>query len=322
MSTVLEGLTCRPLWVSQMGCLKGCLDYLEMGMSEAWLFGVTGHAFVNNIAFDVCPSGPTAWQCNRIFELGKNAGFDVETVFACKENGDFAERQLKAWTFVREALDAGVPCYGWELQKPEYYAILGYDDTGYRFHGHGADVETPARAWNTLGNTDIGVLTVHSVKPGRAVEDDVAVCEALAFAVQFGRSRQWVFENYTSGPDGFLVWAKALETGQANGIGVAYNAVIWAECRKYAVEFLKLVVSRGILSRDEVQEAREAYEVSHHALREIAELFPFFGHDASQVQDKTRVQKAVTFLHQIHDAEDRALNTFEEIVSSEIVIHS
>ena len=320
MSTVLEGLTCRPLWVSQMGCLKGCLDYLEMGISEAWLFGITGHAFVNNIAYDVCPSGPTAWRCNRLFELGQHAGFDVETVFACKSQGDFAEAQLKAWTFVREALDAGFPCYGWELQKLEYYAILGYDDVGYRFHGHGADVETPARAWNTLGDSDIGALTVHSVKPGRAVEDDVAVREALSFAVQFGRSRDWVFENYTSGPQGFAVWAQALETGKANAFGVAYNAVVWAECRKYAVEFLKLVVARGILSRDEVQVARDAYEVSYEALQELSELFPFFGHSESHVQDEGRVQKAVGLLHRVSNAEDCALDTFEDIVSAEAVV--
>lgn len=320
MSTVLEGLTCRPLWVSQMGCLKGCLDYLEMGVSEAWLYGLTGHAFVNNIAFDVCPSGPTAWRCNPLFALGKNVGFDVDTVYACKTQGDFAEHQLKAWTFVRAALDAGYPCYGWALQKPEYYAILGYDDGGYRFHGHGADVETPARAWNTLGDSDRGVLTVHSVKPGRAVEDDVAVREALSFAVQFGRSRDWVFENYTSGPQGFSVWAHALERGQAHAFGVAYNAVVWAECRHYAVEFLKLVVARGILSREEVQTAREAYETSHEALQAVSELFPFFGHDKSHVQDQGRVQQAVDLLHHICNAEDRALHTFEEIVSCEAAV--
>jgi hypothetical protein len=319
MGTVLEGLTCRPLWVSQMGCLKGCLDYLEMGMSEAWMFGVTGHAFVNNIAFDVCPSGPTAWQCEMLFKLGKNAGFDVDTVFATKADSDFPEQQLKAWTLMREALDAGVPCYGWELQKPEYYAIVGYNDAGYHFHGHGADVDTPIRTWNTLGDSDMGILAVHSVKPGLATEDAFAVREALSFAVQFGRSRDWVFEDYTSGPGGFSVWANALETGKANGMGVAYNAVVWAECRQYAVEFLKSVIARGILSRDEVQDAREAYEISYNALQEISELFPFFGHREDHIRDEGRVKKAVELLYQVRDAEDRALNTFEEIVSSEFV---
>jgi len=320
MSIRLEGLTCRPLWVSQMGCLKGCLDYLEMGMSEAWLYGVTGHAFVNNIAFDVCPSGPTAWNCEMLFKLGSHAGFDVDTVYATQVDGAFAEQQFKAWTFVREALDAGMPCYGWELQKPEYYTILGYDDEGYRFHGHGADADSSVRAWNTLGNSDIGVLTVHSVKPGRAVEDDVAVREALSFAVQFARSRDWVWENYTSGPEGFAVWADALKTGRANGFGVAYNAVIWAECRKYAIEFLKSVVARGVLSRDEVQVAREAYEISSSALQEMTEIFPFFGHCESHIQDQDRVQKGVELLEEIKVAEERALASFEEIVSADVVV--
>lgn len=319
MSTILEGVTCRPFWVSQMGCLKGCLDYLEMGISDDWLFGVTGHAFVNNIAFDVCPSGPTAWCCEMLFKLGAQAGFDVDTMFAHKGDDDFAEQQLHAWTFVREALDAGVPCYGWELQKPEYYVIVGYDDVGYRFHGHGADVNTPARAWQTLGDADTDILVVHSVKPGRAVEDEVAVRQALAFAVQFARSRDWLFENYTSGPEGFSVWAKALSEGQANGFGVAYNAVVWAECRKYAVEFLKSVVARGILSRDEVQPARTAYETSSAALQELATVFPFFGYNSDHVKEADRIQKGVVLLEQIREAEDRALTALEEIVQVEIV---
>jgi len=105
--------------VSHMGCLKGCLDYLEMDVSTSWLFGITGHAFINNIGRGVCPSGPTAWRCDRLFALGRNAGFDVETIFGVKSDADFAEKQAKAWVRVREAIDEGYPCYGWELDKPE-----------------------------------------------------------------------------------------------------------------------------------------------------------------------------------------------------------
>ncbi|MBT3602050.1 MAG: hypothetical protein HN521_03195, partial [Candidatus Latescibacteria bacterium] len=174
--------------------------------------------------------------------------------------------------------------------------------------------------WNTLGHSDMGMLVVHSVKPGLATEDEIAVREALSFAVQFGRSRDGLFDNYTSGPEGFSVWANALETGQANGFGVAYNAVVWAECRHYAVEFLKSVVARGVLSRDELQDAREAYETSHQALQEISELFPFFGHQSDHVKDEGRIKKAVELLYHVRDAEERALHTFEEIIASEVVV--
>ena len=173
MQKILEGLTCHPLWVSHLGCLKGCLSYLEMDFSEAWLFGITGHAFINNIAFDVCPSGPTAGQSCVLFELGKNAGFDVETVYAQKSDSNFAEKQLQAWTFMRKSIDTGYPCYGWELNRPEYYAIVGYDEAGYIFHGHGDNRVT--KPWNAPGDTQIGLIAVHKVKPGRAIDDAAAV---------------------------------------------------------------------------------------------------------------------------------------------------
>ncbi|MFT5367886.1 MAG: hypothetical protein ACI8V2_002849, partial [Candidatus Latescibacterota bacterium] len=57
----------------------------------------------------------------------------------------------------------------------------------------------------------------------------------------------------------------------------------------------------------------------YNALQEISELFPFFGHREDHIQDEGRVKKAVELLYQVRDAEDRALNTFEEIVSAEVV---
>jgi hypothetical protein len=285
-----------------------------MDFSEAWLFGITGHAFINNIAFDVCPSGPTAWQSCVLFELGKNAGFNVEMVVAQKSDPDFAEKQLQAWTFVRKSIDTGYPCYGWELNRPEYYAIVGYDAAGYIFHGHGDDRVT--KPWNALGNTQIGLIAVHKVTPGRAIDDAAAVQAALDFAVKFARSRTYMMhDNYHSGPKGFGMWAKALESGRANGFGVAYNAVIWAECRKHAVGFLKEVVARGIFSSEELADAQEAYQQSADALQAISEQFPFFGHREEHIKDVRRIKKAVDLLGQIQKAEEQAIGALEQFVS-------
>ena len=80
------------------------------------------------------------------------------------------------------------------------------------------------------------------------------------------------------------------------------------------------MVARGVLSRDELQDAREAYETSHQALQEISELFPFFGHQSDHVKDEGRIKKAVELLYHVRDAEERALHTFEEIIASEVVV--
>lgn len=48
----LEHLRWKRHYVSHLGCIKGCLNYLGMEISDAWLFGGTGHAFIINIADD------------------------------------------------------------------------------------------------------------------------------------------------------------------------------------------------------------------------------------------------------------------------------
>jgi len=43
MRRVIESLDWKPRWVSHLGSIKGCLDYLGIPVSEAWLFGATGY---------------------------------------------------------------------------------------------------------------------------------------------------------------------------------------------------------------------------------------------------------------------------------------
>jgi len=78
MERKLENLRWKPMWVSHLGCISGCLQYLNLDVSDAWLFGATGHAFVINIHEVVCPSGPTAWRTEMLFKLGSNIGYAIE----------------------------------------------------------------------------------------------------------------------------------------------------------------------------------------------------------------------------------------------------
>jgi len=49
MENRLEGLKWQPRWISYLGCIKGCLDYWKLNVSDAWLYGATGHAFAFNL---------------------------------------------------------------------------------------------------------------------------------------------------------------------------------------------------------------------------------------------------------------------------------
>ena len=188
MASKLEGLRWKPRWVSHLGCIKGCLEYLDQEVSDAWLFGATGHAFVINVHEAVCPSGPTAWHTEVMGKLGSNAGYLRDVTFAVRDSDDFAEKQKAAWEQTRQAIDEGLPCYGWELQIPEFYVIYGYDDVGYHYRGPGCEEGKGPKAWQELGDTEIGCLEAYVVRPGQGSGDARTVRDALGFALEHAQS--------------------------------------------------------------------------------------------------------------------------------------
>jgi hypothetical protein len=313
----LENLRWVPRWVSHLGCIKGCMDYLGLDVSAAWLFGATGHAFVINVHEAVCPSGPTAWNTEMLFKLGKSIGYEIDGVFGMKSADDFAEKQKLAWEHVKAAIDQGLPCYGWELDIPEYYVVYGYDDAGYYFAGPCLDEGRGPKSWQELGDTEIGVIEMYSVKPGQAADDIQTVKEALTFALEHATSpSKWVFPKYKAGLDGYDTWIRALEGGQAHAHGMAYNAAVWRECRGYAVLFLQEAKERlGEQAVTLFDEALDRYQVVQANLVTVADVFPFQGMEPEHIKDEARIRTALEALRTARDAEADGLEALRRIVN-------
>lgn len=314
----LENLRWVPRWVSHLGCVKGCLDYLGLDVSDAWLFGATGHAFVINVHEVVCPSGPTAWNMEMLLKLGKNIGYETDDVFGMKSADDFAEKQKLAWEHAKAAIDQGLPCYGWELDIPEYYVVYGYDAAaGYYFSGPGCDEGRGPKPWQELGESEIGVIEMYSVKPGQAADDVQTVKDALAFALEHATSpTKWIFPKYKAGLDGYDAWIRALESGTADGFGMGYNAAVWAECRGYAVLFLKEAQER--LDRRAAalfDRALDEYQVVFENLQTVAEAFPFHGMEPEHIKDPARIRTAIEALQAARNAESDGLESLRGIVN-------
>jgi hypothetical protein len=316
MAKIIEGLRWKPLWVTHLGCIKGCLEYLDCHISSAWLFGATGHAFILNIHDMVCPSGPTAWNDEMLFKLGSNIGYRVEGISSLKSHGNFETKQKEAWEHAKHSLDQDIPCYGWELDMPEYYVVYGYDDTGYYYSGPQCDEGKGPKPWKELGETKLGALRMYAVEQTTPVEDTVAVKEALTFVWEHARSpEKWIFPKYKAGLSGYDLWIRALEQGRADGFGVTYNAHVWDECRHYAVHFLeeakeRLAAPLGPL----LDEAKEYYESASRNLKRITEVFPFHTYDQAHITEEQRVKAAIGYLIKAREAEAAGLAILETIV--------
>jgi len=314
----LENCRWRPRWVSHLGCVGGCLDYLGIEMSEAWLYGGTGHAFVINVHEGVCPSGPTAWRTAKLFELARNLACRVEGVFGTVEQDNFRELQSRAYEHARRSIDDGQPCYGWELEIPEFYVVNGYDDVGYYYSG-----PTPGpgpKPWQELGDTGIGVLELYSVSPGEPADDATTVKQALGFALEIaGNPQAWIFPDYRAGLEGYDNWIRALEEGRASDMGVRYNAGVWLECRQNAVGFLKEAKERLAGRADALlEEAVAHYGAVAESFDRVAKLYPW-SYEASDeetlpVDDTSRA--AAEALRAARVAEAAGLRTLRQIVEA------
>ena len=316
----LQGLQWSPKWVSHLGCIKGCVDYLGIDVSEAWLYGGTGHAFVINLHEGVCPSGPTAWRTVKLFELGKNLGYTIDGVFGLKSNDDFAAVQERAWEHVVQAIDQGRPCYGWELEIPEFYVVYGYDEVGYHYSGPGCDGGKGPKPWRELGDTGIGVLELYSIAPGQAADDATTVAEALSFALEHAANpKEWIFEHYRAGLGGYDNWISALRAGKASDMGMRYNAGVWLECRKNAVGFLEEAKERLSGRADgPFDEALTHYRAVAENLGKVAEAYPwtFEASDEDLLPADETSRAAVEALQAARGAEAAGLQALEEIVQA------
>jgi CubicO group peptidase (beta-lactamase class C family) len=317
----LEKLNWDPTFISHLGCLKGCLDFLNIKVSKAWLFGGTGWAFAINIHERVESQGVSVWRSQETKELAKNLGFSVETVSSHRSAKDFSQKQQMVWNRVREAINNEQPCYAFHLLVPEDYVIFGYDPNGYYFKGVHRLSGTGPKHWQRLGKTSIGRLSVKFVKPCTPASDRQTIKEALQFALKLSTNTgNWTYKGYKLGLAAYQQWIKAIEEKRANGYGMAYNSAAWAECRKYAVQFLQESKSRISSKLNPLfEEAIEHYhEVSHH-LDRISQMFPFQNTTDAQMQigieDHQRCRKAIWHLERAMGAEGAGLKVLRRIVS-------
>jgi hypothetical protein len=263
----------------------GALEYLKIGMTPAWLFGGTGYAFVINISDEAHESSPTAWDNQMIYDLAPNIGIRIQGFTTRQEiaGENFAAKQREAGELIRAAIDRGLPCYGWEVQPwmPEFGVITGYDDVGYYYSMYETGGPVP---WEEYGKHDVKTITAYSVEPCPPAPDYKVVKDVLNAVLEHAAtSSGWHSPDdvdiYTTGPVAYDVWSAALESGAAKRDGTSFCALVWHECRAYAVDFLQEARARlsGQVSPacdEALAAAASAYGEVRDALKALTILVP------------------------------------------------
>ncbi len=314
----------RPMWITHMGCLIACSKYLGNEASDACIYGGCGHAFAINIHDQLCPSGPTAWPARKCDALAANVGLKVTSFDAERRADDFDKAKERIWKQTCQAIDAGRPCFGWEMSLPEWFVVRGYDAEGNYMFLPWDDIGR--KPHDKLGESEIGWACVRSVQPCEPADDRTVVREAVKFALAHGAGEH-SSDMYHTGLSGYDTWIAALADpnglgGEDEGFGLAYNAQCWAECRKYAAAFLAEAKTR--LADEQLapllDEALTHYVTVAAELKTVAETYPFDFRDrdamAQRAVDADRRATALEALRAARAAEEEGLKALAKIAKA------
>lgn len=235
----VAGLSQPPFNTSLLGVVRGVADYYAIGVSDATLYGASGHAFLMNIHPEVCPSGPYVWNYDGFIKLLRNIGIEMECLGFIGGDSPFeAHAQLEK--AVRERLDRGEVC---SVVNMENQLIIACDDQGFSLiqpWGDDCGGMTPARltfgSWKEFGaEIHAASYTFRKIEPAPA---RVAALAALAYAVDLydhPDSHRW--PPYEVGAAAWENWIAALRAGKAHPHGNWWNAMVWSECRRMASRY-------------------------------------------------------------------------------------
>lgn len=241
---MVPNLKMYPFNTTLMGVSKGVSDYFKIPLSDAWLFGGSGHAFLINIHEELCPSGPYVWKYETFFKLVRNFGIEMSDLgfFHPKSTPDEIAR-IEAG--LKEKIDADVPC---SLLNLENQLISGYNNKQFIVQQPWPKVDFPPGTltfgtWEELGKEFH--VSFFSFSQTEKADDRTIIKESLSYAVDLVRNpANYSFEHYNIGLEAYDAWIKAVKVGHGSSHGNWWNGTVWWECREMASKYFTEIATK------------------------------------------------------------------------------
>lgn len=137
----------------------------------------------------------------------------------------------------------------------------------------------------------------------------------LTYALELGHNRRkWT--DRTGGLKGYDTWIRAMETGIAGRFGLGYNAAVWAESRRFAVQFLKEAQERlDNVLKPLFTAALGHYKTVAQNLNAVSDKYPFKECEDERIPVDEYNCEAVEALKRARDAEVAGLNVLAELIN-------
>lgn len=219
-----------------MGILKAASDYYSLNLSNAMIYGGSGHAFMINIHDELCPSGPYVWNHEPFYPLLAGLGITISD-HGFFSNQSSSKDRAAIENKITAHLESNNPC---ALVNIEYQLISGYDKTGFITSqpwskefppGHLTfstweemedEIHVCFFTFNKTKKTDIKTIIKNSLKYALSLNDNPDLHTS---------------KPYYTGLDAYDAYIKAVKKGCGSSHGNWWNATVWGECRKMASEY-------------------------------------------------------------------------------------
>ena len=301
----------HPAWLTWVSSVTGCLEALGVECDTVDVAGFSGYAFMMVVHDELCPSGPTYFDWNRLHngiqELGRSTisfrsaqchnadNKNESTIRNCREVYDVAAREI----------EAGRPCVVWGLYVPEFGIVTGVEDGKYIVETFKPFIGEPQPPIPYDEIDAPGGPYVLGFPAALTMPRPNADRNAVRHAVELLSTKSGE-PYYHRGQAAYDAWIAALQQNKAHVFGNSYNAQCWAEAKRFARDFLSRVAGRNKAAADPLNRAVAAYSQAADAMGKVAELFPFPDTEKN-VEDAVVRQQAIQALKTAKEAEARAV---------------
>ncbi|MFF2091045.1 hypothetical protein [Paenibacillus sp. NPDC058174] len=247
---------------SLVGAVKSAADYYRIDVSTAWLYGITGNAFLHIL--DENLKEPNGGEVEPdVFRLVRNIGIDIQGLHQYANGEHLLQLQKEMWEKAKLAIHAGKPVFAKNLDiNNQTSLITAYDEAGYytdSWHT-GEKLAENVIPWTDLGfgrctcincvqsrdKAEISPLPVdrlislHWATSAPAADPYIAFKETLAYAIRLNNEEQYTTagKTYTVGHKAYQKWLASLKAGEVDAYYFSLFIEVLGEARRYAVQFL------------------------------------------------------------------------------------
>lgn len=295
-------------------CLWGMLQYtVQKNLSLAEVNAWTGQAFSLHIIKEtVHIGGPFTLAGEPSFhQLLSNLGFEFKVLTYLPAGPNTVTDVIQT---AHRSIDRGLPVIVWDLFHAEYGLVYGYNDHEQKLIALDKlqEGEVPYDQIGRGKTSEIGLIAIQEERP---VDRHSALLRLLDSIIEHGNdadSRNTGDGELARGLAAYDAWIDAFQGDRIVPFFNAYNAVVYAELRGYARDFLYVLLDDPDYEQDRewLKGAWSCYQLTASALNELSSLFPFpMGGDP---KNEREVEKAISLLQQAKEAERKGLIALEK----------